>query len=603
MEPCRRRPAASSWGRGWSRWLPLVLLQPALRVTAAGLECKDAASCKARMATLVDRLGDMKDDMRGNQLTLEALEDLRTGILSGKRIELPSAQRQHLERGSPLIGEVSFDARHRPVSTNVSRHFKPMKTIASNLQVNLYGFLTLKKGAAGGSPNPKAGPASLLVLVDSASKLWIFDFDGGALLEGFDLGHQGPVAHLALPQNQEGNHFVATADDAGKIRVHNLKIVGKKDKGGDDDDVHKKQLSVSTNFSVQFSLPAGADGETRSLIALLPVDRGSQTSFVTADSLGGIGVFHRNGTFRGRIRVTEDPGGVQGLLRHQGQTILFYSSHSFGFFSTGQIDVQSPPCTGWNAPLFDVALDPTGSSSRVVLSLADGDIIVFSTSTGKGNKACDLTLKFPRVSALPLKLNTFKGHVLALPTAEPDMPHKADYLREIFFFNTQAMEAGYSLAPSRVVALQASFKPRQPESVALSASGAAAKAHVAIRFEGQKGLELFELSLKQPTKPKADGGGEGGNDLAGWLEWFPKIGVFGIALVGVVIWNVRKATSQTKQAGAAGASMELPDDLDEHLAKLRDRRRMQQVAKGGGADQGGQRGPEHPADVGGGDED
>merc|ERR1719469_1409738 len=170
--------------------------------------------------------------------------------------------------------------------------------------------------------------------------------------------------------------------------------------------------------------------------------------------------------------------------------ILFYSSHSFGFFSSTQIDVQYPPCTGWNAPLFDVILDPGSSSNRVVLALADGDVIVFSTTHGK-SKACDLTMKFPHVSSIPFKLHAVKGHILGVPTPLPDTPRKADYFREIFFFNLAVMDSGYGLAPSRAVALQASFKPRQPEDIVLttgagSSSGSdRTRSHVAIRFQNE----------------------------------------------------------------------------------------------------------------------
>merc|ERR1712076_148476 len=174
----------------------------------------------------------------------------------------------------------------------------------------------------------------------------------------------------------------------------------------------------------------GKGGEIRDLNTVLPIDRGTQTYFVTGDSQGGISVFFRNGTLKGRVKVTDDPGGVRGLLRSQGQMILFWSSHSFGYFSVTQIDVQYPPCTGWNSPLFDVALDPSYSSSRVVLALEDGDVIIFSTTHGK-SKSCDLTMKFPKVSVLPLKLHGFRGHVMALPTPLPETERKADYLREI----------------------------------------------------------------------------------------------------------------------------------------------------------------------------
>jgi len=67
------------------------------------------------------------------------------------------------------------------------------------------------------------------------------------------------------------------------------------------------------------------------------------------------------------------------------------------------------------------------------------------------------------------------------------------------------------------------------------------------------------------------GGFGGGSDGSSWLNWFPKIGVFGIALIGVVIWNVRKVTSQRRQGGI--------DDFDDELFKERLRERKKKKAE------------------------
>lgn len=559
--------------------------------------CKDEASCKSRLDVVTKRLDEVRTEMHGKQLTISLLEELRSGILSGHRVELPSAQRQHLEKGSPLIGEVSFDARHRPVSTNVSRHFTHMLTLGEGQEIRFHTFMPLKKqaSAAGG----KGGAPALIVAVTAQSQLVVFDLEGDALLEGVDLGHApgAKVTQMVLSPSQE-NHFVLTATDDGEMRVHTLKVVArKKTAGGSASEAgedgassksdgskakQKKSVSVSANFSCAFTIPDSDVGEVRNLNTVTPIERGTQIYFVTGDSLGGIGVFFRNGTLKGRARVTEDPGGVRGLMRSQGQSVLYYSSHSFGFFSVTQIDVQYPPCSGWNSPLVDVVADPSYASSRVVLALADGDVLVFSTTRGK-SKACDLTLKFPHVSPIPFKLHPFKGHVLGLPTPLPETERKSDYLREIYFFNLAAMEAGYGVAPSRTVALQASFKPRQPESLALMAGAAGSgssgssggKPRVAIKFEGEAGLELYDLSLKQPPAPKA--AAEEGGESSNWMNWFPKIGVFGVALVIVVMWNVRKATSQRQG--------DFKSDFDsDYLEQLREQRRQQ---KGGGSGSSG----------------
>jgi len=214
----------------------------------------------------------------------------------------------------------------------------------------------------------------------------------------------------------------------------------------------------------------------------------------------------------------------------------------------------------------------------VVLALADGDVLVFSTTRGK-SKACDLTLKFPHVSALPFKLHGFRGHIMALPTPLDDTERKQDYLREIFFFSMAAMDAGYGTAPSRSVALQASFKPRQPDALALVGSpaggGDRTKSQVALRFADELGVELYELSLKQPSAPKSASGDGGGEDGGwSWLNWFPKIGVFGIALIGVVIWNVRKVTNQRSDSSTADSF-----DDENFRDRLRERRKEREGKK------------------------
>jgi len=553
------------------------------------------------MQSLTEQLEATRSEMRGKQITLQALEDLRSGILTGKRIELPSAQRQHLEKGSPLVNEVSFDARHRPVSTNVSRHFMRLRTLAPNVEVRFHTFMPLKRGSS--SPQ-KGAPTALLAVVGENSKFYVFNLEGDAVLEDFDLGHAPgtKITQMVLSPNQD-QHFVLTADDKGNIRVHNLKVVAKKEKekakeksaDADADAAPrqaKRQFTLTTNFSCEFSLADGPGGEARKLNTVLPIERGASMFFVTGDSMGGIAVFFRNGTMKGRVKVTEDPSGVTGLIRSQGQMILFWSSHTFGFFSSTQIEVQYPPCSGWNSPVFDVIQDPSSGSSRVVLALSDGDILVFSTTRGK-SKACDLSLKFPHVSNVPFKLLGFRGHVMALPTPLEDTPRKEDYPREIFFFNLPAMEAGYGTAPSRAVALQASFKPKLPEQLALNGAptgGAASggKSNIAIRFVDTPGVELFDLSLKQPPAPKsvASGGGGGDSDpwSGSWLNWFPKVGVFGIALVGVAIWNVRKVTNQRK-----GDSHDSMEDFDDEFfkEKLKERRLKREKEKASGASQDG----------------
>mmetsp|Transcript_2312 Transcript_2312/g.5487 ORF Transcript_2312/g.5487 Transcript_2312/m.5487 type:complete len:620 (-) Transcript_2312:112-1971(-) len=582
--------------------LPVLSLSCLLRASSSSAACEggDTAGCEAHMSGLIGRLQEMKVEMESKQLTLSALEELRTGIISGKRMELPSAQRMHLERGSSVISQVTFDARHRPVSTNMTRHFKLLSTVGDHAEARHFGFMPTKKGSGGSGG--KAGTGTLLAVIDSLMTLSVYDLQGEDLLRNFDLGHSGEIAHMSLPTAGESN-FILTSDAEGNVRVHDLKIGSRKADGESSSKDSKKVMSVSANMTSSFSMPAPALGsEARTLNTIVAIEKNAQPWFVAGDSAGGISVFHKNGTFKGRVKVTEDPGGVKGLVRSAGQSMLFYSSHSFGYFSSSQIEVSQPPCTGWNSPLHDLIIDPTNAGARVILALEDGDVLVFTTSSGK-SKTCDLTLKFPHVSGLPFKLQGFRGQVLGIPVPSEETQAEAKgAARDLFVFNLMAMDAGYGVGPSKAVALQASFQPLNPSNmVATTASVGAqerSKGHAAIRFEGKKGVQIFEVNMKQPSAAKAAaaaaGGGAGGDAAGGgaeswlsWLDWFPKIGIFGVALMGVVFWNVRKVTNSGARGGGGGSGvggfggrggggggLAGMDDFDEQMFKerLRERR-------------------------------
>lgn len=403
--------------------------------------------------------------------------------------------------------------------------------------MRFHAFLSLKK-RSGQESSATAGP--LLVSVDATSRLWIHNLDSQALLDGFDLGHESEVQHLQLSHSQD-SHFVLTADRTGNMHVHTLKVLQHKVNASDPAS-KEVMLTVTANRSTSFRLPmAEADEAPRSLTSVMPVEGQTRLDFVAGDDRGGISVFMKNGTLKGRVMVTTDPGGVKGLQRTS-LAVFFWSSHSFGFFSNGQLDVQNPACDGWQSPVHEaVAIE----GNRVVLALEDGDVLVFSTTHGK-SKACDLALKFPRVSHVPFALQVYRGHVVALPVR----PHGSS--RELYFFNLAAMNEGYGASVSRALALQASFEPQQPVAFVMHSGGSGASSQsrglMALRMAKAKGIELFEVALRTPHPSKMMGSGSGAvgdeSSSGSMLDWLPKVGVFGIALVLVVIWNVRKVKSQ-----------------------------------------------------------
>lgn len=516
--------------------------------------CSSETQCKEQIDSLKVSLEDVNKLIQRKKLTVNALDYLRSGILSGERVPLPSHQRQYMDRGNALVSAVTLDAKHRPLTSNVSQHMIPTGTIPAKEPLRHFGFLPLKKPSGGRGAASR--PSVLIIAVTATQKLVVYNISGDVILEPFDLGHTQSVTMMQLSPNQE-NHFIMTADEGGLVRVHDLQVVNQKLEGEAANGTKKsgskapeeRKLVIRVNQTSSFRLPKSIiTGEERELTAILSVERGSQTFYLAGDHLGGISVIFKNGTLKGRVKVTNFTGGVRGLIRQQGQNVLYYSSNEFGFFSTAQIDVQYQPCTGWDAPLYMALADPAYSTSRVILALTNGDVLVFSTQRGKA-KACDLSLKFPRVAPSALQLKIFRGHAVALSMGNELERGTAERQRELFFLNLGAMEHGYGAGTSRAVVMQVPFE-RPPSSFALYTSGGSdrSKAQLAILPQDGKDLWLYDINMKQAAAPKVQGEDADG----GWFSWFPKIGVFGIALIGVVLWNVRKVTTQRRGGGGGG---------------------------------------------------
>jgi len=581
----------------------LLLLSP-LACCAETDSCADDRSCRVHVKSLVDELDAVGADMKGKRRTLESLDRFRRSVASGVRIELPTAQREHLERANALVSEVSFDTKHRPISTNLTRHVHRSRLVANSTQVRLHVLMPIKPKTL----SAKAGPFTLLVAVGVDGRLSMHSVTTGDLLvNSMHLGHPARVhiRHLVVSQGIN-KHFVLSAGDYGEIHVHSIKVVAKKadssmwasppaaEKGESDNGENRTELAtgvegghalekekvaepeatnlknpqeqvpeelwtrisdrkitISVNFSRSLRLPLDNSGPTLKLTSVLSVERDDVVYFVAGDSRGGISIFHEDGRLKGRTKLTEDPGGIRGLVRGLLQQVVFFSSHSFGIFSVSQMDMPFESCSGWTAPLMDMILDPNHANSRAFLALADGDVLVFSLNKQK-DRACELLHKFPRVSRLPFKLQMWNSHVVGMQMAQPEAAAQqhTDHLRELFFFNTVAMDAVHGDVASRIITAQLNFRPRRLEDFAINgipgmAAGERSRAQLALRYIGENGVELSELTLQQPPAlyDVNAGGGES------WLTRFPKITVFAVAVLGVVLWNVRKARWSKKSAG------------------------------------------------------
>eukprot|EP00928_Gymnodinium_smaydae_P045295 TRINITY_DN30217_c0_g1_i1.p1 TRINITY_DN30217_c0_g1~~TRINITY_DN30217_c0_g1_i1.p1 ORF type:complete len:647 (+),score=77.41 TRINITY_DN30217_c0_g1_i1:257-1942(+) len=544
---------------------------------------------------------------------LRVFERLREDALADRHFELPSGLRAQLADGArtSAVHDATFDSRHRPLSVDRDEYFTNMKHLARRKHVKLQEFMQLKRSSGS---TPRKAPPAVLVVVDNSSLLSLHSLDGDVLLNDFDLGHEAGrrVIHMVLSPGQE-NHFVATADDSGEVRLHSLRIVARREveKSNSSEETTKESVFASdekkasrwnetgkqstkrvrhklvayANITSSFRLWREAVADIRRVTALVPVIRGSgQEPFICAgDSLGSVSVFYANGTLKGRVRVVDDDGGIVGMRRAQGLSVLFYSSKQFGFLSVSQLDLQYPHCYGWHSPAIDVAEDLTTTYATVLVSLADGDILSFATSSGK-SKACDLTFKFPHIASAPLKLYKLRGHLLAVPLPHYQLngTHGSDHLNrgvhgDILVFGQAAVEAGFDAAPSLALALQASFRPRIVEDVSVVfVAGAGERAtYVALRFEGQEGVELYELELGEAPIPPLKGPQEDPfKELFGFLNWAPAWLIYtfiGVLVVGLMILAcIFQATKPPPpKAEEVAAAMSDPE-VEEHLRKFRE---------------------------------
>lgn len=572
------------------------------------------ASCEAHLQSLVDRLESSQDQIQGKLSTLSTLEQLRSSILGGRRVELQSAQRQHLEKGSPLVGEVTYDMRHRPVSTNTSRYFRLARTVARHLEVAHHALVPVQLGKASGD----AGDA-LLAIVDSSSELSVFDLDGRPLLENFELGHaQGVTIDRLLVSKSQDSPLVLTTDSTSRIRVHSLKVearvgfsagVGRGENGTAEDSeeyLEPSSLVLAPKLACAFKLPASPlGGEARLLTTMLIVEHGGQTHFVAGDSAGGITVFSHRGFLRGRIRVTEEPGGVRGLVKSQGNSVLFYSARVFGHLAVAKVDLEYPPCSGPASPIAYAIIDLSYSASRVILSLEDGDIVVFNTARGP-SRACDLAMKFPHVSPVPFQLYVFKGYVVGMPRLLRNSSQQvrsrapsrgtevgrsgdhaqADLLPELFVFNLAAMDNGYGVAPSRSVQLQASFDARGPAALSMLPSCQGKTAPMAFRFASTKGIRIYNVSLRPARKSKVALEEAVVEESTSWTSWYAKgIAVLLVAML-LPLWywrrrrRVANAAADAAAAAAAAAAVASDEGADAGADKENQRRRRNVGGRG-----------------------
>eukprot|EP00927_Polykrikos_kofoidii_P066894 TRINITY_DN62453_c0_g1_i1.p1 TRINITY_DN62453_c0_g1~~TRINITY_DN62453_c0_g1_i1.p1 ORF type:complete len:632 (+),score=100.52 TRINITY_DN62453_c0_g1_i1:154-2049(+) len=510
-------------------WLTLLVLPLAVRAsigdsTDAAAACTDAPSCAARVSAIAEDLDAIGADMKVQRDTITALEGIRSGFMDGGRVAMPSAQRQYLQQAAPWIGEISCDIRHTAVSTNASANLTLKRRIADkSVRLMSWAPLTMEHSLLYG--DWAGDPDGVLVTFDSQSRLSIHRMTDEILVDHVDIGHgDGRTVKDFTLASREDEHMLATIDDASNVRIHGLKVVllrrTKKSNatmapapkleplGGRKKAPPFKRLGIVVTFALAPALPVGP-GEERMITAVIPTMPRGSTFIVVGDSLGALTVMTEKGVLKGRMQVTQDPGGIKGFRRGNSDQsqVLFFSSHSFGFFTVSKVDVRNAPCTGWQSPLFEVASDPSFVYAKAYAALVDGDVLVFESP----RKDCELVSKFPRVSSLPMRVHLWRGYLFGLPqTVSTGDASERTIPPELFLFNLAIIENGIGGEQSGAVALQVAFGSDSIEAFALHGNyiggdGDKAISQLALRFADPRETELYELRVEKPKIGKDSG--------------------------------------------------------------------------------------------------
>lgn len=558
--------------------LLLLLAAPA----ASGIDlatCGDPQACEARLRTVTERLQAIGAEIGGKKATLSTLEQLRRSILEGRRTEIHSVQRKHLEKGGPLIDELTYDLRHRPISTNSSRLFKHKTTAAPGAEVRLHTFASLRNPGEGGDAFLVN---SVLMGITAEAGLNVHSVDGDELLSNFDLGHEGvAVQFLATAVVAKEGPIVVTADEVGHIRVHTFRVKTSVDLwtlGFP----HSAEMAIA-NFSCSFEASmADPFGEAVQVTAVEVIEWASQAHYLVGDSRGGVSVFlctGGRGYLKARVRITEDPGGIRGFIKSLLTPLMVYSAHSCGQFSLTSCDLEYPMCSGWSSPIEHIVMDISYSTSRLFLSLENGEVLVVNTARGQ-NKACDLAAKFPHVSAVPLRLHAFPGYMLGMPMSRGETEHSA----EVLAFSLSALDSGFGVAPTRIVYAQASISDRRP--VGFSVWRGKPFQKLAVRFAGARGIEIFDVSLRRARASKvASAEGTSEDEALGMWATNVQILTFCLptsALVAWVLWkNFAESTPSSRTPSASREAAEKQrSDMEKKVeqAKAVQRRRADLAA-------------------------
>jgi len=447
----------------------------------------------------------------------------------------------------PLLSQMATAGDPTPVAAPedylLSKAVIPLQGAAS-----LVKFLPLHsaKAAPEDSASPSApasasqgsAPPSLLVVAREDGTVELFA-PAGELVHSFSTGHEHPVSHLATSLAPE-EPVVVTGDASGEIRAHKVTVrqqrpSKEKRKAGPGGPAEEKAspylkppVNITTLLLKRMQLTATDDGVVPRITALVMASQGSSKYFVAGDAEGGISVFSKNGTLRGRIHAASPGAGVEGLHAQQG-SVVWWSGGDWGHVEPDKLRARHAQCEPFEGRIAAVVVD-SQLASRTLLADSTGTVWIFTTSMKGGDQGCTLELRLARDGAGPLDLASIKGFALGLERATP--PERRPSLLALNVSQAGKRRGDTSAPPKSVV-----WRSRRPpaRSWAVSARHQQGNLLAFLSEDGGK-VEVMELLMAAYTPPPADD----------FIANFGKVPIVLVTMVLVLAWQYMK------QKGSAG---------------------------------------------------
>jgi hypothetical protein len=482
------------------------------------------------------------------------LLELQSAVAGGHNLSVPEFAMRFLREKVPLLSQMAAAGDPTPVAASedylLSKAVIPLQGVAS-----LVKFLPLRgaKAASGDSTSSTASssqgsaPSSLLVVAREDGTVELFA-PAGEMVHSFSTGHEHPVSQLATSLTPE-EHVVVTGDTSGEIRAHKVTVrqqrpSKEKKKAAPGDPAEEKTspylkapVNITTLLLKRMQITATDDGVVPRMTALAMASQGKSTHFVAGDAEGGISVFSKNGTLRGRIDAAPTPdAGVEGLHAQQGNVVWWSGGH-WGHVEPEKLRVRHAQCEQLEGRIAAVAVD-SQQASRTLLADSTGTVWIFTMSKKGGDQACILELKLARDGAGSLDLASIKGFALGLERATSPGQQAS-----LLAFNVSQVgkRRGDTSAPPKSVA----WRRNRPSARSWAVSARQQQGSL-LAFLSEDGgeVEIMELLMAAYTPPPGDD----------FIANFGKFPIVLVTMVMVLAWQFmkQKGSAGKKKVGLGG---------------------------------------------------